>query len=140
MAFKISKGHMWRAQIEDKPGTFAQSLKPFAKAGHNLQIVAGYSQSKDHQTAAVEIFPVADEKGQVCAREAGLHEIKDIVCLIIEGEDRAGLAYDMAKAISDAGINLRYAVCQGVKQNFLACFGFQNDADAEKAKQVLSKL
>ncbi len=140
MRLKISKGHMWRAEIDDKPGTFAQSLEPFAKAGQNLQIVTGWSQTKDKQKGSVEIFPVTDEKGKVCAKEAGLHEITDIVCLIIEGEDRPGLAYDMAKAISQAGINLRYAVCQGVKQNFLACFGFQNEADAEKAKEVLEKL
>lgn len=140
-ALKISKGHMWRSKIEDKPGTFAKALEPFAKAGQNLQIVTGWAPSgTEKQGACMEIFPIADEKSQQCAREAGLQEMKDIVCLIVEGEDHPGLAHKMAKAIADSGVNLRHATCQGVKQHFLACFGFQNDADAEKAKAALAKL
>lgn len=140
MALKISQGHMWRAQIEDKPGSFTSSLAPFAKAGHNLQIVTGWSQLPGNSGAAMEIFPITDEKGKQCAKEAGLHEVKDLVCLIVEGPDKAGLAYEMAKAISDAGVNLRYAVCQGIKDSFLACFGFQNQADSEIARKALEKL
>jgi hypothetical protein len=141
-ALKISKGHMWRSTIEDKPGTFAAALEPFAKAGHNLQIVAGWAPStgSGKQTASMEIFPVTDEKGRQCARDAGMQEMKDLVCLIIEGEDSPGVAYKMAKAIADAGVNTRYAMAQGVKQHFLACFGFHNDADAEKAKAALNEL
>lgn len=139
---KISKGHMWRSAIADTPGTFAAALEPFAKAGHNLQIVAGWAPSPESnkQTAAMEVFPITDEKGKQCAKEAGMQEMKDLVCLIVEGLDSPGLAYKMAKAIAAAGVNTRYAMAQGVKGHFLACFGFQNDSDAEKAKTALSNI
>jgi len=140
MALRIKKGHMWRGQIEDKPGTFANALAPFAKSKYNLQVVTGWSPDKNKQTGSIEVYPVADEQSKQCAKEAGLHEVTDIVCLIVEGEDRPGLAYDMAKIMSDLGINLRFAVCQGVKPNFLACFGFHNDADAEKALKALAQF
>jgi hypothetical protein len=139
-ALKISKGHMWRSTIEDKPGTFAKALEPFAKAGHNLQIVAGWTPSVGSGKASMEVFPIIDEKAKQCAKEAGLQEMKDLVCLILEGDDSPGLGYKMAKAIADAGVNTRYAMAQGVKGHFAACFGFQNDADAEKAKAALAKI
>ena len=139
---KITKGHMWRSNIEDKPGTFAAALEPFAKAGQNLQIVAGWTPSGDSpkKAACLEVFPIADEKSKQCAREAGLQEMKDLVCLIVEGDDNPGIAHKMAKAISEAGVNLRYAMAQGVKGHFLACYGFSTDADAEKAKTALTKI
>jgi hypothetical protein len=141
-ALKISKGHMWHSSIEDKPGSFASALEPFAKAGLNLQIVCGWAPSagSQKQTGSMEIFPITDEKSQKCAQEAGLKEMTDLVCLVVEGEDSPGLAYKMAKAIADAGVNTRYAMAQGVKGHFLACFGFHNDTDAEKAKTALTKI
>ena len=141
-ALKISKGHMWRGQIEDKPGTFAEALKPFANSGSNLQVVAGWSQSSPTQKhmAGMEIFPITDEKAKQSAKEAGLQEMTEIVYLIIEGEDSSGLAYKMTKAISEAGVNIRHAMLQSIKQSFVACFGFSTDADAEKAKAALQKL
>jgi hypothetical protein len=83
---------------------------------------------------------IVDEKDKQGAREAGLEEMKDVVFLIVEGPDSAGLAYKMAKAIADAGVNTRHAMAQGIHGHFLACFGFQNDGDAEKAKTALSKI
>ncbi len=141
-ALKISKGHMWRGAIEDKPGSFAEALEHFAKAGLNLQIVAGWAPTAGNlkQTASMEVFPVTDEKSKQIAKEAGLKEMTDVVCLIVEGPDSPGLAFKMARAVADAGVNTRYALMQSVKQSFLACLGFQNDADAEKAKTALSKI
>ena len=94
-ALKVRKGTMWRSQIEDTPGTFAKKLEPFAKAGQSLQVVAGWSTSSatEKGVAYMEIFPVTDEKGKQCAKEAGLHEVTDSVCLIVEGDDRPGLGY-----------------------------------------------
>jgi hypothetical protein len=141
-ALKIRKGSMWRAQIEDTPGTFAKKLEPFAKAGQNLQVVAGWSTASAAQkgVAYMEIFPVTDETGKQCAKEAGLHEVTDSVCLIVEGDDRAGLGYAMAKAVADAGVNVRFAMCQSIGKQFQGCFGFHSDAEAQKAQAVLSKI
>jgi hypothetical protein len=134
MAISIKKGFLWRKDIENTPGTFAQTLEPFAKAGVNLQIVMGYTAAGK---GAVEIFPFTDEKGQQAAKEAGLHEAKEVPCLILEGPDKAGLAHDIAKTIADAGVNLHFAICQGVDGKFQGCFGFGNDQDAEKVSALI---
>ncbi len=140
MALKIRKGYLWRKEIENKPGTFAAALEPFSRAGQNLQIVMGYAKTTEQSKGAIEIFPVTDEKGKGCAKEGGLHEMTETTCLIVEGEDKAGTAYSIAKAIADAGINLHFAMCQSVDKQFQACFGFANDADADKAQAAIAKL
>ena len=140
MALKIRKGYLWRKEIENKPGTFAAALEPFSKAGQNLQIVMGYAKTTEQTKGAIEIFPVTDEKSKECAKAGGLHEMAETTCLIVEGEDKAGTAYNIAKAIAEAGINLHFAMCQSVDKQFQACFGFANDADADKAQAAIAKL
>ncbi len=140
MALTIRKGYLWRKEIENKPGTFAAALEPFSKAGQNLQIVMGYAKTSEHTQGAIEIYPVNDEKSKKCAEEGGLHEMTETTCLIIEGDDKAGTAYNIAKAIADAGVNLHFAMCQSVDNRFQACFGFNNDADAAKAEAAIAKL
>ncbi len=140
MAVKIRRGHLWRKEIENTPGMFAAALEPFSKAEQNLQIVMGYAKTTEHTKGAVEIYPVTDAMSKQCAAEGGLKEMTETICLIVEGDDKAGTAYTIAKAIADAGINLHFAMCQSVDKKFQACFGFANDADAEKAEAAISKL
>lgn len=141
MSLKIRKGTLWRTEIENRPGTFAEALEPFANAGQNLQIVMGYtsgSEAKKH--GAVEIFPVTDDMSRECAKKAGLHEMTNSTCLIVEGEDKPGVAYKIAKAIADADVNLHFAMCQSVGSRYQACFGFGTDSDATKAEQAIEKI
>lgn len=140
MALRVRKGYMWRREIENKPGTFAAALEPFSRSGQNLQIVMGYAKSTEHTKGAVEIFPVTDEKGLQCAREGGLQEMTEATCLIVEGDDKPGIVYSIAKEIAAAEINLHFAMCQSVDEQFQACFGFASEADADKAQTAILKL
>ena len=140
MSLNIRRGHLWRKEIENKPGTFAAALEPFSKANQNLQIVMGYAKTTEHTKGAIEIFPVTDAQSKECAEAGGLTEMKETTCLIVEGEDKPGTAHAIAKAIADAGINLHFAMCQSVEKHFQACFGFANDADADKAAAAIAKL
>ena len=140
MALRVRRGYLWRKEIDNQPGTFAQALEPFSKAGQNLQIVMGYAKGVGHAKGAIEIFPVTDSKTIESAKEAGLQEMSEATCLIVEGEDRAGIAYDIAKAISALGINLHFAMCQSVDKQFQGCFGFSTDAEASKAQASIEKL
>jgi hypothetical protein len=141
MALSVKKAALWRREIVNRPGTFAESLKPFSKAGVNLQVVMGYTTPQGAGGAgAVEVFPVTDAKAEAAAKEAGLHQAKEVHCVVAVGSDRAGIAYDMANTIGAAGINLHFAMCQAVENQFHAILGFDSEADADKAVGLLSKL
>jgi hypothetical protein len=139
MAITVKKGILWRREIENQPGTFAKALEPFARGGMNLSIVMGYTSPSSTSKGAVEVFPITDSKSEQAAKEAGLHPASEIPCLVLEGDDKPGLAYSIAKTIADSGINLHFAMCQSVEKRFQACFGFGSDSDASKASESIKK-
>ncbi len=140
MGLTIRRGHLWRKEIDNKPGTFAAALEPFSKAGQNLQIVMGYAKTTEHTKGAVEIYPVTDAEAKQCAEVAGLNEMKENICLIVEGDDKPGTAYAIARTIAENGINLHFAMCQSIDKRFQACFGFANATDTDKAEAAIAKL
>jgi len=138
MAVTVKKATLWRRELSNKPGTLADTLKPFAKAGVNLQLIMGYTFPAPGQ-GAVEVFPIADAKAEQCAKEAGLTPAKDISCVLVEGEDRAGIGYDIAEAVGKAGINLHFAMCQVVGQRYSGVFGFGSESDAQTAEKLIKQ-
>jgi hypothetical protein len=140
MALTVKKAVLWRREIENRPGTLADSLKPFAKAGVNLQVVMGYAPPPGKGASAVEVFPVGDAKAEQAAKEAGLRPAQEVHCVVVEGSDRAGIAYDMASAFGSAGLNLHFAMCQSINSHFHAIFGFGSEKDVDQAVGILKKL
>lgn len=140
MAFRIRRGYLWRKEIDNKPGAFAKTLEPFSRAGQNLQIVMGYAKGPGHAKGAIEIFPVTDDKAVACANQAGLQEMTEAICLIVEGDDKPGIAFEIAKVIAELEINLHFAMCQSVDKQFQGCFGFTSEADANKAQTAIEQL
>ncbi len=140
MPLKIRKGYLWRKEIDNKPGALAESIAPFADATNNLQIIMGYAKASDNKKGAIEIFPVSDEKDMKVATDNGLRRMSEVTCLIVEGENRTGLTYELAHAIAQDKINLHFAMYQSFDGRFQACFGFENDEDAEKAWLTIAKF
>ncbi|MDR3617505.1 MAG: ACT domain-containing protein [Candidatus Obscuribacterales bacterium] len=140
MGISVKKGMLWRGEIENEPGTFANALEPFAQNSTNLQIVVGYSSSKPGGKGTVEIYPVDDEKSKKAATLSGLSVANESSCLIVEGDDQPGIIHKIAQAIAQAKINLNFAMCQSVDKKFQAFLGFHSNDDANLAEQVIKKL
>jgi hypothetical protein len=62
-----------------------------------------------------------------------------IPVLLVEGDNRPGLGYALAKALGDAGINMSFVMAQVVGRRHAAVFGFENEADAAKAATLIKK-
>lgn len=131
---------LWRGEVDNEPGTFANALEPFAKESTNLQIVVGYSSSKPGGKGTVEIYPVEDAKSKKAAAVSGLSIASESSCLIVEGNDQPGIIHKIAQAIAQKKINLNFAMCQSVDKKFQAFFGFHSSADANLAEQIIKEL
>jgi hypothetical protein len=59
--------------------------------------------------------------------------------LLVEGDNRPGLGYALARAVGDAGINVSFLMAQVVGRRYAAVFGFENDIDATKAATLIKK-
>ena len=136
MAVTVKKITLWRKEVAHEAGTLASVLEPLAQAGGNLRLVMGYAIPGESGRAAIEVFPVAGRKAMAAASAAGVYA-SPIACLLVEGDDRAGLGAAMARAIADAGVNISFMMAETIGRKFSAVFGFQSDGDAATASKAI---
>jgi hypothetical protein len=135
MAISVKQIRLWRAEVEDRPGSLARTLEPLAGIGASLQVVMSYHMGTK---AAVEVFPVSGKKAAEAARRAGLSE-SGPPALLVSGDDRPGIGHAIARATADAGININFMMAQVVGGRFSAIFGFGSEDDALRAAALIRK-
>ncbi len=138
MAVTVKKATLWRAEVDNNPGVLARTLEPLAEAGADLQVVMGYRYPGDESKAAIEVHPVSGRKTTEAAQRAGL-SASLIPTLLVEGDNKPGLGYAIATALSDANINLAFLLAQVVGRRYSAIVGFENESDANKASGLIKK-
>lgn len=138
MAVTVKKAVLWRREIENRPGELARALEPLARAGADLGVIMAYRYPGNETRGAVEVYPVTTKKATAAAQEAGLAAAQ-IPTLLVEGDNKPGLAHSVSQALADAGINLSFFVAQAVGRRFSAVIGFENDDDARKATPLIKK-
>lgn len=138
MAVTVKDISLWRKEVENKPGVLTQTLEPLAKAGANLKVVMGYRYPGDETKAAIELYSIAGRKSAAAAQAAGLTP-SFIPTLLVQGDDKPGLAHRIARALSDAGMDLSFFVAQAIGKRYAAIIGFTNETDAKKAAVLIKK-
>jgi len=138
MAVTVKKITLWRTEVENRPGVLAQVLEPLANAGTDLQAVMGYRYPGNESKAAIEVYPVAGRKSVAAARAAELNATS-IPTVLIEGDNKPGLGFAIARALGDAGVNLGFMVAQVIGRRYSAIIGFDNEEDARRAAPLIKK-
>jgi hypothetical protein len=138
MAVTIRPIKLWRKEVQNKPGELARTLGPLVVAGADFQVLMGYRYPGNESKAAIELYPVTGKKATAAAEAAGLRAA-EIPCLLVEGDNKPGVAQGIAKAVADAGINMSFIVAQAVGKRYSAILGFENDVDTRKATAVIKK-
>ena len=138
MPVTVKKVALWRRELDNRPGALAAVLEPLARAGTDLQVAMGYRFPGNESRAAVEIAPVAGRKATAAAQGAGLQP-SGIPTLIVAGDNRPGLGSAFAQGMAEAGINMAFLVAQVVGRRYSAVFGFDSDADADRAAAIIRK-
>ena len=132
MAVSIRKVTLWRTEVAHRPGALAELLEPLAVAGADLQIVMGYRIPGQKDRAVIELAPVGTRKLAKAAAMTGLTP-GGAPTLVVVGDNRPGLANRIARALADTGVNISFLVAQVVGRRYSAVFGFENEADLDKA-------
>lgn len=138
MAVTVKKAVLWRREIENRPGELARALEPLARAGADLGVIMAYRYPGNETRGAVEVYPVTTKKATAAAQEAGL-AAAEIPTLLVDGDNKPGLAHSLSQALADADINLSFFVAQAVGRRFSAVIGFENEDDARKAAPLIKK-
>jgi len=138
MAITVKKTVLWRKELNNQPGTLAGALEPLAQSEADLKLVLLY-RFPGTDKGAVEVHPISGRKAIGLARSTGLAP-SSIPVLLVEGDNRAGLGYALAKAVADSGINVSFLMAQVVGRRYAAVFGFENDTDATKAATLIKRV
>jgi hypothetical protein len=139
MPVTVKKAVLWRREVENRAGMLADSLKPLAEAGSDLKVVMGYRYPGAEDKAAIEVHPVSGRKSTSAAQAAGFTP-SSIPALLVEGDNKPGLGHAVAKELGDAGINMTFLMSQVLGRRYAAIFGFENEADANKAASLIRKV
>jgi hypothetical protein len=138
MAVTVKKVALWRRELDNRPGALAAVLDPLARAGSDLQVAMGYRFPGNESRAAVEVAPVTSRKAVAAAQGAGMQP-SGIPTLIVVGDNRPGLGFAFARGMADAGINMAFLVAQVIGRKYSAIFGFESEADADRAAAIIKK-
>jgi hypothetical protein len=136
LALAIKKIMLWRAEVDNRLGALATTLEPVAQAGVDLKVVMGYRHPGAEGKAAIEVFPISGKKATTAGGAAGL-AATEIPALLVEGDNKPGLGYSVARAIAAAGINMAFFVAQVIGRKFAAVIGFETEDDARKAMPAI---
>ena len=139
MTVKITRVELWRTEIRNKPGVLAATLEPLAQSKADLKVVMKYSVPGRSSRATVEIFPGTGRRAAVAARKAGFSVSPNPV-LLVEGDNRPGLAYAVANTVAWAGISVRFLSAQVVGRRYSALLGFKTDDEARKAGSLIRRV
>jgi hypothetical protein len=132
VAVSSRKVTLWRTQVQHRPGALAELLEPLAAAGADLQTVMGYRIPGQKDRAVVEVAPIGTRRVAQAAERGGLAP-GGAPTLLVLGDNRPGLANRIARALAESGVNIAFLVAQVVGRRYSAIFGFESEADLDKA-------
>jgi len=132
VAVRIRKLTLWRTRVEHRPGALADLLDPLAAAGADLSIVMGYRLPGEEAQAVIEVAPVTSRRTAGAAAKAGLAP-GGAPSLLVIGDNRPGLVTRIGRALAESGVDIAFLVAQVVGNRYSAVFGFENEADLDKA-------
>jgi hypothetical protein len=140
MGLKVSKVEVWAASIEDRVGGLVDRLEPLSAAGANLEFVIARREPGQPGKGVVFVTPLAGEEQVKTATSAGFLQTDSLHSVRIEGPDRPGLGTMMAKALANAGINLRGLSAAAIGKRFVCYLALDTAEDAEKAVRTVKNL
>jgi hypothetical protein len=138
MAVTVRKVTLWRRDLDNRPGALARVLEPLAGAGADLQVAMAYRIPGQESRAVLELAPVTGRRAAAAAQAAGLAPAT-IPTLVVEGDDAPSVGSSQSLALAQAGINMAFLIAQVVGRRFSAVFGFETQADADRAATLLKR-
>lgn len=140
MAVKISKVDVWAGEVADRPGGLAERLEPLNQAKADLEFVIARRSAEHTGSTVVFLAPLKGAKQARIAGDLGFAKANNLWPLRVECPDRPGLGARMARALGEAGINMRGLSAAALNKKCVVYFAFDSEDDAKRAVPVLKKV
>jgi hypothetical protein len=139
MAAKVSRVDVWAGEVEDRPGGLAAKLEPLSDAKANLEFVIARRSDDKPGTTVVFLSPLKGVKQTRAAADIGFSKATNMWSLRLECQDRPGLGAKIARAMGNAGINMRGISAAALNKRSVVYFAFDSEDDAKRAAPLIKK-
>jgi len=139
MTLRIKRIGLWRTEVPRRPGALAEALEPLARGNADLKVVRVHATPSGADRLTVEVYAGEGKRAAGVARASGFSLVPSTTVLL-QGDNRPGLAYAVADAIAWAGIGVRDLDAEVIGTRYSAILTFNSEDDAEKAVAVIRKV
>ena len=139
MTIRIKRIGLWRTEVPSRPGALAEALEPLAHGKADLKVVRVHAAPSGAGRLAIEVYAGEGKRVARVAQAAGF-SLVPLTTVLLQGDNRPGLAYAVADAIAWAGIGVSDLDAEVVGTRYSAILTFGSEADAEKAVAVIRKV
>jgi hypothetical protein len=140
VSLSIRRIQVWCGEIPDRPGAAASKLELVAQAGADLEFVFTRPHRTKPDTSVLFIAPITGANQIKAARAVGIAPALDVAMLCVEGDNRAGIGFEIMSKLAVAGINLRGISISALGGRFNAYLAFDNADIATQALQLLATV
>jgi hypothetical protein len=133
MADLIRTAQYFKVQIADKPGALAGMLAPLREGGVNLMAVHAFPRNRRTQVDVVPEDPTAFKN---VAKEHKLKMQGPKMCLLVDGDDRAGALADLTDRLGSDRINMTAVTGLCAGQGRYGAILWVKPGDVKKAAKV----
>jgi hypothetical protein len=136
----VEREEVWVASVDDKPGELATKLGALAQAGANLGFIIARRAPDKPGTGVVFVTPLIGDREVRAGVAVGFNVTSSLHSICVEGPTEPGVASKLAKAIGDAGVNMRGFSAAAIGTKFVAHVGVDTSEDQDKVVKLLAAL
>ncbi len=139
MAYQITKEDVWSGEVVDRPGGLANKLESFRNAGVDLGFMIARRALAKPGSTVVFLSSLNGPDAEHAVEQQGFRKWTTATSLRIEGRDRPGLGFQIARTMGVAGVNMRRISAVRLSGQVAFHIALDSGADADKAKTALNK-
>jgi len=136
----VEQVDVWAAGIDDKPGGLAKVLSGLKDARVDLGFVIARRAPDKPGSGVVFVTPLRGDREVRAASILGFNVTNSIKSMRVEGDNRPGVASEIAEKLAAAGINLHGFSGAVIGARFILYIGLDSAKDAAKAVAIIKKL
>ncbi|HVU33266.1 MAG TPA: hypothetical protein VHE61_07520 [Opitutaceae bacterium] len=140
MNVKTTRVDVWAAEIDDKPGGLAATLRAIADKGIDLECVIARRQSGKPGKGRVLVSPQDGKHPLEGIPDLMLRRATEVPTLRIEGSNEAGAGAKLTKTVADAGVSMHGLSAMTFGHRFVCYASFDSVEELQKAEAAIGKI
>jgi hypothetical protein len=135
----VKRVDVWAASIKDEPGGLAKILTGLRETGADLDFVIARRAPENPGTGVVFVTPLRGDAETAAAATLGFNVSRSLQSVRVEGDNKPGVAAELAEKLAAAGINLHGFSAAVIGARFILYISLDTPEDAAKAAAILKQ-